>query len=333
MKNKIKIFALIVSAFALSSAATAQTWSGSGTATGDTYRTGNVGIGTSTPVEKLDVNGNIVIPFGNFLGAANVTYKKILQTGWDATNNDYVSFYTAGTSPADQNEKMRITMNGNVGIGFSTPEAKLHVYESTSLGTTALAKSRLTSWSGSTGGNHVYQSTWLLRSTAGSDWLSTSLHDGISVDVSFKDPGVNTRTWWQRQPYLDVQTWGHAGATYMSLEQGKLCIGTKRSTAHANALLSVDGKIVCKDLYVTATSDWPDFVFKANYVLPTLYDIEAYYKEHGHLSLIPSEQDIKEKGIDVAEMNRLLLLKVEELTVLMVEQQKQIDLLKTNFTK
>jgi hypothetical protein len=334
MKNKIKILALAISAIALSHAAMAQApWTGTAL-TGDSYRTGNVGIGTSTPTEKLDVNGNIVLPFGNFIGTSGTTYKKLIQTGWDAANFDFLSFYTAGANADDLNEKMRITMNGNVGIGYTNPEAKLHVFESTALGSTVLSKLRLTSATGNvSGGNNVSQSTWLYRSTSGSSWTSTSVHDGISVDNSFKDPGSNTKTWWQRQPYLDVQSWGNAGTTYMSLEQGKLCIGTKRSTAHSNASLSVDGKIVCKDLYVTATSDWPDFVFKANYVLPKLYDIEAYYKENGHLPLIPSEQDIKEKGIDVAEMNRLLLLKVEELTVLMVEQQKQIDILKTKIEK
>lgn len=400
MKNKIKILALAISAIALSHAAMAQTWSGSGAPTGDTYRTGNVGIGTNTPAEKLDVNGNITVPFGNFFGTSGTTYKKLLQTGWDVRNNDYLSFYTAGANAADMTEKMRITMSGSVGIGIADPEAKLHVLDDINIGSILNAKTRLSSVTGKAGVNKVSQSTWLYRSSTGSDWTSTSLHDGVSVDGSFKDPGSNTKTWWQRQPYLNEQSWGDGSTTQMILKQGRLginwtapsarldlsesdnnyitllardmhtadgkyCvmasvtrdltkaftvgnnvgaykepfvvygngqtkIGIKAPTGtHADAMLAVDGKMVAKSIYVTQ-QNWADFVFDKDYNMPTLYEIETYYKANGHLPLIPSAAEVKENGVDLGEMNKLLLQKVEELTILMVEQEKRINALENN---
>ena len=88
-------------------------------------------------------------------------------------------------------------------------------------------------------------------------------------------------------------------------------------------MLSVDGKIVSKSMYVTQQS-WVDFVFDKNYKLPKLSEIEAYYKANGHLPLIPTAQEVKDNGIDVGEMNKLLLQKIEELTIFMVEQDKRI---------
>lgn len=329
MKNKIKILALIVSALVLSNAAMAQTWSGSTTNTGDAYRTGNVGIGTSTPNEKLEVNGNVTVPFGYFYGASGVAYKKLMQTAWDARNGDYLSFYTAGTNASNMAEKMRITTSGSVGIGIADPEAKFHVLDDVAIGSSVNDKTRLSSVTGNAGGNKVSQSTWLYRSSAGSDWLSTSIHDGISVDASFKSPGTDTKTWWGRQPYLDVQTWGNAATTYMSLEQGKLCIGAKRSVAHPNAMLSVDGKIVCKDLYVTASSDWPDFVFEKNYKLAKLSEVRAYYEANKHLPNVPTASEIEEKGINMSEMSAIQMQKIEELTLYIIQLKDEIESLKT----
>jgi hypothetical protein len=93
---------------------------------------------------------------------------------------------------------------------------------------------------------------------------------------------------------------------------------------HIDAVLTVSGKMVVKSCYVTL-DNWADYVFDSGYKLPKLVEVEKYYLKNKHLEEIPTEKEIKEKGVDVAEMNRLLLKKVEELTLYIVEQQKQID--------
>jgi hypothetical protein len=73
---------------------------------------------------------------------------------------------------------------------------------------------------------------------------------------------------------------------------------------------------------------WSDYVFKPGYKLKTLPEIETYIKANGHLEDIPAEAQVKDKGINVAEMNAALLKKVEEITLLMIEQNKSIEALK-----
>lgn len=106
---------------------------------------------------------------------------------------------------------------------------------------------------------------------------------------------------------------------------GKTIIGKRRLNTgpHTDAMLSVDGKIISTSVYVTQLN-WADFVFNKDYKLPKLSEIENYYLKHGHLPLIPSEKEVQENGIDLGEMNKLLLQKIEELTILMVEQDKRI---------
>lgn len=115
---------------------------------------------------------------------------------------------------------------------------------------------------------------------------------------------------------------------FLTMGSGHTYIGVKKAGgAHSDAMLSVYGKIVATSCYITV-ADWADYVFDKNYKLPNLYEIENFYKEHKHLPEIPSEKEVIENGVDVAEMNKLLLKKIEEMTILMVKQQRDIDLLK-----
>ncbi len=84
-----------------------------------------------------------------------------------------------------------------------------------------------------------------------------------------------------------------------------------------------------KELRVTLT-DWPDYVFDAGYRLMPLSEVEGYIAENGHLPQMPSAMEVEQEGADLGEMNRLLLQKVEELTLYIIDLQKQIEELKSN---
>lgn len=109
--------------------------------------------------------------------------------------------------------------------------------------------------------------------------------------------------------------------------KGKVAIGTATTTFTNNYTLGVNGKIGARDLQIEATS-WSDYVFAEEYRLPPLQEVERYVREHKHLADVPSEQEVKEKGYSVGDMDVVLLKKVEELTLYIIEQQKQIDALK-----
>jgi hypothetical protein len=108
---------------------------------------------------------------------------------------------------------------------------------------------------------------------------------------------------------------------------GKTIIGHQTQVVpgnHTDALLTVNGKMVAKEIYVTV-QNWADYVFDINYKLPKLSDVEAFYKKNHHLPEIPSAKEVEQSGVNIAEMNKLLLRKIEELTLYVVEQQKEIE--------
>jgi hypothetical protein len=117
--------------------------------------------------------------------------------------------------------------------------------------------------------------------------------------------------------------------TFVVFGDGRTAIGVQKITTgpHTDAMLTVDGKILAKSCYVTL-NNWADYVFESNYKLLPLNQVEAYYKQNKHLPELPSEKEVLENGVNIAEMNKLLLKKVEELTLYLVEQQKDIDKLK-----
>ncbi len=99
-------------------------------------------------------------------------------------------------------------------------------------------------------------------------------------------------------------------------------------TANPDAKLSVNGTIHSKEVKVDLTG-WPDYVFSKEYTLPSLYEVEKHINEKGHLQNIPSAKEVaKDGGIELGEMNRKLLEKIEELTLYTIQQQKEIDELK-----
>jgi hypothetical protein len=105
-------------------------------------------------------------------------------------------------------------------------------------------------------------------------------------------------------------------------------------TQNPTCALDVNGTIRAKEVKIEATG-WADFVFDNDYRLPGLSEVESHIKEYKHLPGIPSEQEVLENGINVAEMQIKLLQKIEELTLYVIEQdrqnkdlQKQIDELK-----
>jgi hypothetical protein len=108
--------------------------------------------------------------------------------------------------------------------------------------------------------------------------------------------------------------------------KGRIGIGTNFPANTNGYQLAVNGKIGAHDLQIEASSDaWPDYVFGKNYNLPKLTEVEKYVTENNHLEGVPSAQEVREKGHSVAQMDAILLKKVEELTLYVIQQQKQLE--------
>lgn len=102
---------------------------------------------------------------------------------------------------------------------------------------------------------------------------------------------------------------------------GNVGIGTTDPGAYK---LAVKGTIAAQRVKVTQEV-WPDYVFHQDYKLPALSEVEKYIKENQHLPEIPSAAEVQKDGLDLGEMNKKLLQKVEELTLYLLEQQQQIN--------
>jgi len=113
------------------------------------------------------------------------------------------------------------------------------------------------------------------------------------------------------------------GSTYIS---GDLRIGT--STAATGYKLSVNGKIACEEVLVQDMASWPDYVFKSDYKLMSLEQLEQNIKENGHLPGIPSASEIENNGLHLGNMQKQVVEKVEELTLYTIEQGKMLQELK-----
>jgi hypothetical protein len=95
-------------------------------------------------------------------------------------------------------------------------------------------------------------------------------------------------------------------------------------------MLSVYGKVVARSFYVTIDPAlWADYVFEPNYKLKSLTEVEQFYKKHKHLQDVPSATEISNADLNLAEMQALSLRKIEELTLYIVELQKQLNTMKT----
>ncbi len=214
------------------------------------------------------------------------------------------------------------TGEGNLGIGNSVPRTRLDVQPPT--------------------GNI---STGVFRSTGEQSWGHTlalvtdkAAGDDPKLLFSYRN---RTKQWaiggTQNSTTFNIMEDGGDGfhgsgfgiARFTLLPGGNVGIGT----ANPQAKLAVEGNILAKEIKVKTDISVPDYVFEPDYKLNTLDYIEDYVKAHKHLPEIPSAKDIQKDGLDLAEMNLLLLKKMEELTLHAIENEKKRNELEKKVAK
>jgi chitodextrinase len=94
--------------------------------------------------------------------------------------------------------------------------------------------------------------------------------------------------------------------------------------------MAIDGKLITEEVKVQLSGDWPDYVFSPDYTLPTLEEVYRHINEKGHLINIPSATEVEANGIELGDMNKLLLEKIEELTLYILQQEQNQKLLHKN---
>jgi hypothetical protein len=89
--------------------------------------------------------------------------------------------------------------------------------------------------------------------------------------------------------------------------------------------LSVHGKVMAEGVKVDLQARWPDYVFQKDFQLRELPEVKQYIETNGHLPDVPKASTVEEQGIDLGEMNAVLLKKIEELTLYLIQQNEKLQ--------
>lgn len=205
-----------------------------------------------------------------------------------------------------EQENFTLLENGNIGIGTSTPAHKLSVNGSMKWGNSSSDYA----YSGQDGLGLYLEQVGGTNNTSKIRIQSSKQGDFSSYAQLFVDP-LNG---------FSFHTTGTAN--------GNVGIGTQSPTEK----LSVNGNIKAKKIIVSQAG-WPDYVFDSSYSLLSLSEIETFITKNKHLPDMPSAKEVEEKGVSVGDNQALLLKKIEELTLYLIRQERQMDILRKDIEK
>lgn len=192
---------------------------------------------------------------------------------------------------------------GNVGIGITNPTGKFQVHDGYIKVSSTLFGFLYFGQDG--GGTYMEQ---VGNNTTNENYRLQSSKSGDNANYS--------------QFIIDPTN----GFSFITIGSGNGNVGI--GTTSPEAKLTVKGKIVASEIQIQDIGTIPDYVFNRNYQLMSLSRVEDFIKRNKHLPEVPSEMEFKENGMNVADMNSLLLKKIEELTLYLIEVKKEVEELK-----
>jgi hypothetical protein len=230
---------------------------------------------------------------------------------------------------------------GPIGIGTKSPAAPLHIangMQQITFATGTCASGYILSMGVNDDGININNNSYVRGfNFKNGNGLLFSINQGGVVRatglVAFFGPGSlaeNVDNTSKRGLYVDngsssdwtLLTLQNAAGVQMRVAgNGNVGIGTLNPKGYK---LAVAGTIGGRSVKVTQET-WADFVFHRDYKLPALSEVADYIEKNAHLPGIPTESEVKENGIDLGEMNKLLLQKVEEQMLYIIQLSKQVQ--------
>ena len=249
---------------------------------------GNLGIGTTSPITNLQIDPN-GSGGGILIGNSNTSsggYTSLFMN---------ISSYTSGSGTiqcissagSSYGNLLLNPSGGNVGIGTTSPSENLTITGTVS--PVILIKS--TNETNSTGGLLIGQTS------APISYISSPERD-LSIDWG-----------WPNTLILGDTEQGNYGGKIV-IPSAQVGIGT----SNPQSLLAVNGTVTATEVKVTQTG-WSDYVFHPGYKLKPLSQVAAYIHKNNHLPDIPSAKQIESKGLNLGDMEKKQMQKIEELTL------------------
>ncbi|KQR70899.1 hypothetical protein [Pedobacter sp. Leaf176] len=263
---------------------------------------GNIGIGTTTNPYKLNINGPAMVN-GAIISSVNNAIGGVLEL-----KNPFKTANTASSTWRVYN------MGGNYGNSL-----QFWAYSDLSCENGGLCANRFTLMDNGNVGIGSFNPTGALeimrlssygdekgalkiKSTAADQFVYFSYLDAFnSGSIQAIKPGVGAQN------------------LLLNAQGGNIGIGTTNPTEK----LAVNGNVRAKEIKVE-TVNWPDYVFDQDYKILGLQELDAYIRVNKHLPDMPSAKEAELNGIELGEMNKLLLKKVEELTLHLIEKDKAL---------
>jgi hypothetical protein len=289
------------------------------------YNDGNVGIGITSPDSKLHIYGgriklgNIGTGFASGLG---------IYSGPDATNGyvwmDFTStnvFTIQGGNASDNATTPIVLQNlgGKVGIGTTLPNEKLEVAGN-------IRQSGRTTYLFGAGSNEnqaLMFAGWDFGQSSNADpiWMAryNTNFDQSELRINIGDDG-NDRLVIGDHYFADNFNWKPSVSITSSGQ-----MGVNTTIIPDGYKLAVGGNIIAEKVKVQLQTNWSDYVFYPDYKLPSLKEVEEFVKRNKHLPDIPSAKEVETNGIDLGDNQALLLKKIEELTLYIIDINKKVE--------
>jgi hypothetical protein len=110
-------------------------------------------------------------------------------------------------------------------------------------------------------------------------------------------------------------------------------VGIGTNNVPAGYQLAVDGAVICEEVLVQLSGDWPDYVFESDYELQTLKEVEQFIAQHGHLPNVPSAKELENSGLSLSKITTIQQEKIEEIYLHLIELKNEVSDLKTENAK
>ena len=294
----------------------AQTWTSGTNKLYVNPDTTKVGIGITSPTERLHINKG-ALKIGNTSSQAD---RSINLLKFGDGNYIHIGEWEADDMLSFKANKYNFT-NGNVGIGVTNPQYKLDIN----------GKMFLHTYEHLGDGKYSYL-----------QWEAHHLVMGVPVGtyavtrLDLKSGGSSQGKLFSEFTMYTADSVNHHTAKIRFNTENTCWINTSGNigigTETPQHKLDVRGAIRANEIYVN-TVGGADFVFDESYKLRPLSELNEFVKQKQHLPEIPSAAEMQEKGVNINELQIQLLQKVEELTLYIIQQEQRIQELESQLSK